>query len=177
MKVLITIIRFIQKKYLELASSEARARYFRKQGAKIGQKCNIYSMEFSTEPFLIDIGNHVAISAGTEFITHDGSVFCFQNEIDGQVFGKIKIGNNVFIGINCTILYNTSIGDNCIVGVGSVVRGEFPDNSVIIGNPAKVVMKTSMLKVLLQQSPGLVKTNNLTVPEANKLVKKHFGLD
>jgi acetyltransferase-like isoleucine patch superfamily enzyme len=171
------ILKIIQEKILAHASTGARIKYLRKQGVRIGQDCNIYTLSFSTEPFLIELGNHVAISAGTEFITHDGSVFCFEKEIDGQVFGRIKIGNNVFIGINTTILYNTIIGDNCIVGAGSVVRGQFPSNSVIMGNPAKVVLKKEMLKILFLQNPGLVKTNNLSVAEANKLVKAHFNIE
>jgi acetyltransferase-like isoleucine patch superfamily enzyme len=171
------ILASVQKTILEKSSTETRIKYLRKQGVKIGLNCSIETMSFSTEPFLIEIGNHVAISSGTEFITHDGSVWCMQQEVDGQIFGKIKIGNNVFIGINCTILYNTSIGNNCIIGAGSVVRGQFPDNSVIFGNPAKVFLKTNMQKMFFLQNPGLVKTNNLTPSEAHKLVKKHFGVD
>lgn len=172
------IISAIHKKILEQASSsQARIKYLRKKGVKIGVGCRVYSMKFSTEPFLIEIGDNVVISAGTEFITHDGSVVLFKKEIQGQVFGKIKIGNNVFFGINCLILYNTTIGDNCVVGAGSVLRGQFPDNSVIFGNPAKVIMQTSMLKMLLKQNPGLVNTNSLPFKEAQRLVKQHFKLE
>ena len=51
----------------------------------------------------------------------------------------VTIGNNVFIGTKAVILKGTTIGDNCIVGAGSVVRGTFPDGVVIAGNPAKVI--------------------------------------
>jgi len=176
MNLILKIFETLKVKVLEQSSTKMRVGYLRKRGVKIGKNCRIYTMSFSTEPFLIEIGNNVAISAGTEFITHDGSVVLFKNEMEGQVFGKIIIGNDVFFGINCLILYNTKIGDNCVVGAGSVVRGQFPDNSVIVGNPARVVMKTSMLKMLLKQSPGLVKTDNLSVEKANALVKKHFNI-
>jgi serine acetyltransferase len=86
------------------------------------------------------------------------------------------IRNNVFIGINCIILSNTSIGDNCIVGAGSVVRGHFPENSIIAGNPAQVISKTSIQKMLFRQNPGLLKTRNLTEPQKDKLVREHFGI-
>lgn len=52
---------------------------------------------------------------------------------------KTIIGDNCFIGVNSVILMGAHIGDNCIVGAGSVCRGFFPPNSVIAGNPAKVI--------------------------------------
>ena len=125
----------------------------------------------------MEIGDNVRITSGTTFITHDGAVNVFHGEIGGGIFGKIKIGNNVFIGTNCIILLNTTIGNNCIIGAGSVVRGQFPDDSVIVGNPAKVVMKTSVQKLLYRQSPGLVKTNNIPASECTRLIKNHFGID
>ena len=54
-------------------------------------------------------------------------------------FGKIKIGDNVFIGMNSLILPGTTIGNNVIIGAGSVVRGKIPDNSIYSGNPAVFV--------------------------------------
>lgn len=53
---------------------------------------------------------------------------------------SIKIGNNVWIGWNCTILKGVIIGDDCIVAAGSVVlAGNYPSGSLLAGNPAKVV--------------------------------------
>lgn len=176
MKSVLKIWGSIYKLIMLKVSDERRNIYLRKQGIKIGQDCKVHSMSFSTEPYLIEIGNHARIASGTQFLTHDGAVNCFPGEIDGGIFGKIKIGNNVFIGINSIILLNTSIGDNCIIGAGSVVRGQFPDDSVIVGNPAQVIMKTSVQKMLFRQNPGLVKTNNLTPSQKDKLVKKHFGI-
>jgi acetyltransferase-like isoleucine patch superfamily enzyme len=159
------------------ASDETRIRHLRKLGVIIGERCRIRTMSFSTEPYLIEIGDHVAVAANTEFITHDGATWCFEEDVDGGgIFGKIVIGNNVFIGINCIILSNTTIGENCIVGAGSVVRGQFPENSVIAGNPAQVVSKTGIQKMLSRQNPGLVRTRNLTSFEKDKLVKEHFGI-
>lgn len=159
------------------ASDETRIRYLRKKlGVKIGKNCRIRTMSFSTEPYLIEIGDHVAVAANTQFITHDGATWCFEDEIDGGVFGRIKIGNNVFIGINCIILLNTNIGDNCIVGAGSVVRGTFPEGSIICGNPAQVISKTSIQRMLFKQNPGLLKTNNLTQKQKDELIKEYFGI-
>jgi len=164
-------------KLLMLKVSDARRNnYLRNKGVKIGEGCKIHTVSFSTEPYLIEIGNGARIASGTQFITHDGSVNCFPGEVDGGIFGKIKLGNNVFIGNKSIILLNTTIGDNCVIGAGSVVRGQFPNDSVIVGNPAKVLMKTSVQKMLFRQSPGLVKTNNLTPAQKDKLVRKHFGI-
>lgn len=54
---------------------------------------------------------------------------------------EIHIGKNCFIGCNVIILKGTILGDNCVVGAGAVVCGEFEDNCVIVGNPAKVVKR------------------------------------
>lgn len=168
-------IQRVQIAILKRSSDEKKIKYLRKQGMVIGKNCHINTLSFSTEPYLIELGDHVAISAGTDLVTHDGAVWCFREEhSEADIFGRIIIGNNVFIGINCTILPNTTIGNNCIVGAGSVVRGKFPDNTVIVGNPAQVVMKMSFQRFLYFQNPGLIKTHNLTDWQKAKIVKNLF---
>ncbi len=167
----------ILKLYFLKCSDERRIQHLRKLGVRIGEKCRIRTLKFSSEPYLIEIGDHVAIAAGTEFITHDGATWVFEADVDGGgIFGKITIGNNVFIGINCIMLSNTTIGDNCIVGAGSVVRGHFPENSVIAGNPAQIVSKTGIQRMLSRQNPDLLKTKGCTVAQKDKLVREHFGI-
>lgn len=53
--------------------------------------------------------------------------------------GVVNIGNNVFIGASSTILPGISIGNNVVIGANSVVSRDIPDDSVAIGNPAKVI--------------------------------------
>jgi acetyltransferase-like isoleucine patch superfamily enzyme len=170
------IFNALYKLFILKVSEERRNNYLRKQGIRIGKNCLIHTVSFSTEPYLVEIGDDVRITSGTIFITHDGAVHSFHGELGGGIFGKIKIGNNVFIGSNSIILLNTTIGNNCIVGAGSVVRGHFPDDSIIVGNPAKIIMKRSIQRLLYSQSPGLVKTDNLPESECTKLIKKHFGI-
>jgi acetyltransferase-like isoleucine patch superfamily enzyme len=164
--------------FIAKAGSNTRIRYWRRQGMKIGERCLINNVNFSTEPYLIEIGDHVAIAAGTDFVTHDGAVWCFRDEMkNADVFGKIKIGCNVFIGNKCTILPNTVIGDNSIVGAGSTVRGQFPENSVILGNPARVVLSMSMQKFLYQQNPNFLTIRGLGPEKKKMTIKRHFNLE
>lgn len=60
----------------------------------------------------------------------------------GYVIEPVTIGEYTFIGTSCIILPGTSIGKGCIVGAGSVVKGSFPDYSILVGNPAKIVGDT-----------------------------------
>jgi acetyltransferase-like isoleucine patch superfamily enzyme len=52
---------------------------------------------------------------------------------------EIKIGKNVFIGMGAIIMPGTTIHDNVVIGAGSVVRGEIPTDSIVIGNPGKII--------------------------------------
>jgi acetyltransferase-like isoleucine patch superfamily enzyme len=114
------------------------AEYFRKKGAQIGERCFIVPTELSTEPYLIKIGNHVAIAAGVSFNTHDGAVWVFRDEVpDLQVFGPIVIEDNCIIGMRAIIFPNVRIGRNSVVAAGSVVINDVPPNSMVMGVPAR----------------------------------------
>lgn len=164
MKVLYRIIKdflkkireaYILRKYDDFSIEN----YFRKQGAIIGKNNRIMIRSLGQDPFLIKIGNHCSISPGVKFITHDGSGWIFTDEIpDLQRFGEIVIKDNCFIGINCIILPNVTIGPNSIVGAGSVVTRDVPPNTVVAGNPAKVIntieeYKKKILHIWEEQKP------------------------
>jgi len=153
-----------------------RIEKLKRQGVKIGNNCLIFTMEFSTEPYLIEIGDHVVISSGTQLITHDGAVWLFRDKYPNiTVFGRIIIGSNTFVGINCILLPNCEIGSNCIIGAGSTVRGKIPDNSVVMGNPAKVIMKTSLFEKLCVNSKNRVDTKILTEKQRQTiLIEKYY---
>lgn len=113
----------------------------KKSGIKIGMGCEIYKdVDFGSEPYLIKIGNHVRITTGCKFITHDGGVWVLRKlykneEID--LFGKIEIGDNVHIGMNTIIMPGVTIGNNVVIGCGAIVTKNIPDNEVWCGIPAK----------------------------------------
>ncbi|GGB60482.1 acyltransferase [Shewanella inventionis] len=96
------------------------------------------------------IGDNCQIASSTMIAdTNFHPVEPFQRElqVSGKPFSlesvkheKIFIGNNVWIGWNCTILKGVEIGENSIVAAGSVVTsGKYPSNCIIAGNPSKVV--------------------------------------
>jgi hypothetical protein len=59
-----------------------------------------------------------------------------------QRFGRITIGNNVFIGARSTFLPGVKVGENCVIGTGSVVTKSIPPGFVVAGNPAKIICTT-----------------------------------
>lgn len=93
----------------------------------------------------ISIGADCVISKHVTFLTHDYSFTTGLRSIgkssdsDLQIQDSIKLGNNVFVGLGTILLPGTSIGDNCIIGAGSVVKGAIPSGSVVAGNPAKIL--------------------------------------
>lgn len=116
---------------------------FQRRGGIIGKNCEIFpNVEFGSEPYLITIGDNVRITNGVRFVTHDGGICVLRNMKkleNADLFGRIKIGNNVFIGWNAIIMPNVKIGNNCIIGCNAVVTKDIPDNSVAAGCPAKVI--------------------------------------
>lgn len=115
------------------------SRYARYLGVKVGSNCSIISKNFGSEPYLIEIGNHVQITSGVRFSNHGAAWVFRQKNPTMDFFGKIKIGNNVYIGINAIILPGVNIGNNVIIGAGSVVTKSVPNNSIVGGNPAVLI--------------------------------------
>lgn len=114
------------------------AKYFRKMGAQVGNDCFIVPTRLGTEPYLVKIGNHVAIATEVEFATHDGAVWVFRDQVpDLQVFGPIVIEDNCIIGSRAILFPNVHIGRNSVVAAGSVVINDVPPNAVVMGVPAR----------------------------------------
>ena len=113
--------------------------YLRKRGAIIGKNNLICCDIATTESKLIEIKNNVVISSEVEFVTHDHSIMKVIPD-KSNLFGKIIIGNNCFVGTRCTIMYGVELADNIIVAAGSVVTKSFKESNIIIGgNPAKKI--------------------------------------
>lgn len=133
-------------KYGYKRNNSSFIKHLKEKGIKIGDNVCFFSPEeakVDTQyPFLISIGDNVGLSAGIRILTHDYSWSVIKREY-GDILGssgKVEIGSNVFIGAEATLLKGAKIGDNVIIGAGSLVTGEIPANSVAVGRPAKVVM-------------------------------------
>ena len=173
MKIKKLIYLFIYK----MCSFEKRAKLLKLQGVKIGNNCEIYSnTSFGSEPYLIEIGNNVRISAGVKLTTHDGGLWVLRNLNDelsnSDKFGRIKIGNNVHIGIDSIIMPKVTIGDNVIIGAGSVVTKNIPSNSVAVGVPAKII--ESVDEYYEKNKDKIVFTRNLNSMEKRKFIEENI---
>lgn len=86
--------------------------------------------------WLIEIGDNVTLAPRVHILCHDASTKQFLNYTK---IGKVKIGDNVFVGAESVVLPNVKIGNNVIIGANSTVTKDIPDNVVAAGSPAKVI--------------------------------------
>ena len=111
------------------------------KNATVGKRCKISSHSFICEGVVIE--DNVFIGHGVTFIndsypratTREGNL---QTEADWKV-ERTVIKKGASIGSGATILSNTNIGENAIVGAGSVVTKDVPANAIVAGNPAKIL--------------------------------------
>ena len=139
------VLRKIINKLKYRESEQAYINVLKSKGIKIGAhtvffdwKSNVIDMQ---RPWLLEIGDYCKITHGVIILTHD-----YSRSVMRRVYGEVVdgarptiIGDNVFIGINAVILMGANIGNNVIVGAGSVVKGTIPDNVVVAGNPAHII--------------------------------------
>ena len=86
----------------------------------------------------IKIGKNCSISSGVNIIGHDSVKWALSGGKMPYEHGKIKIGNNCFIGTNAVITKGVRIGNHCLVGANAVVTKSFPDFSIILGVPGEI---------------------------------------
>lgn len=116
--------------------------YFIKRGMRIGKNFNRQSgtrMDPS-HCWLISIGDDVTLANKVQILAHDDTTRVYTGY--GRI-GRVIIGDRVFVGANSTILMNTKIGNDVIIGAGSLVANDIPDNCIVAGVPAKVIGKTN----------------------------------
>ena len=135
MKLLALISRF----WVRFAGGDVLINYLRKQGMKIGANTRIFSDISTSESYLVEIGDNTTISNDVQLITHDASISkVLPDKTD--LFGKIIIGKNCFVGARSIIMYGVTLPDNTIVAAGSVVtNGVSEPGKILGGNPARVI--------------------------------------
>ena len=149
--------------YNKLMPSQVKKRrdFLAKIFGKIGKKCNIlppfkcdygFRIEvgenfFANYNFIVLDGNYIRIGdnvwiAPNVAIYAAGHPLDVNDRIDGWEYAfPVTIGNNVWIGGSSTIIGGVTIGDNAVVAAGSVVIRDVPANTLVAGNPARVVRK------------------------------------
>ncbi len=136
----------VYMKYGYKANNVKFTQYLKNKGITIGNNVNFYSPWTSyvdvQRPWMIEIGNDVHIAAGCRILQHGYDWAVLQKKY-GDVLGscgKVKIGNNVFIGAETTILKGVTIGDDVIIGAKSLVNKDCLGSGVYAGNPVRFIM-------------------------------------
>lgn len=176
-------------KYGYKYSSESYYNYLKKCGIKLGNNVKFYSpwtIQIDIQrPWMIEIGNDVHITSGVRILQH-GYDWCVIQKKYGEVLGssgKVKIGNNVFIGVNSSILKGVTIGDNVIIGANSLVNKDCIKEGVYAGNPIKYIMsldeyyekrKSKQLEEAIEIAKEYYKTYN-KYPE-KEIFREYFWL-
>jgi acyl-[acyl carrier protein]--UDP-N-acetylglucosamine O-acyltransferase len=151
--------------------------YARSIGVQVGNDCRLLGLQlgtFGSEPFLVSLGNHVTITGGVQFITHDGGVWIFRDRHpDIDIIAPIVIGNNVFVGLNAILMPGVTVGDNCIIGAGAVVTRDIPAGHVAAGVPARCIQSIDEYWEKVQRRALHIRS----LPEAEKraFLEKKFG--
>ncbi len=110
-----------------IKSPEAYARHI---GVKIGENCFISTRHWSSEPYLIDIGNNVQITQDVAFLTHGGAHIVRRDIPQFDVFGKIKVCDWAYIGMRSIIMPGVTIGEGAFIASGSIVTKSIPSNEL-----------------------------------------------
>lgn len=130
-----------------LALRRDPAAWSRAIGVRVGARCRLIDVSratFGSEPYLISLGDHVTVTEGVRFITHDGGVWIFRDvEPTIDVVAPISVGDNVFLGLRAIVLPGVHIGSNSIVAAGAVVVNDVEPGSVVGGVPAKFIKSVS----------------------------------
>lgn len=179
------IRRILAKLVRYLVSYEAPKRDIVKEfianGGTIGKDCHVPpgTVLDSSHAWHIFIGNNVTFAPGVHIIAHDASL---KHHLDMARIGKVIIKDKTFIGARTIILPGVTIGENSIIGAGSIVNKSIPPNVVAAGNPAKVIM--SLEKYLKKHKEALkthhyfekkYKLENNPTPEMKKEMNDIMG--
>ena len=113
--------------------------YAKLLGVKMGKNCGIFAKHFPSEPYLIEIGDDVAITEGVYLHTHGGAIVAWEKYPKYGTFGKITIKDEAYIGSGSPIMPGVTIGKRALEAAGSIVTKSVPDYTVVAENSARVI--------------------------------------
>ena len=127
-----------------MINSDKRNNYIRKHNIfnQMGENVFFQPRVLPSDPKLIKFHNNFIVTSNVTFVTHDVFDMGINNIVENKqipLLKPIEVLDNVFIGCNSTIMCGATIGPNAVIAAGSVVTKDVPPNSVVAGNPAKVL--------------------------------------
>lgn len=122
-----------------IASPQAYAIHI---GVKIGNNCFISTRNWSSEPYLVTIGNNVQLTRDVFIHTHGGGNSIRRECSDFDIFGKVIVEDWAYIGAYSHIMPGVTIGEGALVAAGSIVTKSVPPHVVVGGNPARIICTT-----------------------------------
>ena len=136
-----------------LRSGKKRANYLKKHHilGGVGNNCYFGPTLLPLYPELIKLHDNVFVHGKVRIVPHDMVNTFLKRAVPGEDFGPrerigcIEIMDNVYIASGSRIMPNVRINKNCIISADSVVTQDIPENSVVAGNPAKVIGRFDML--------------------------------
>ncbi|MEU1399481.1 acyltransferase [Micromonospora zamorensis] len=161
-----------------LAATRDPEAFARSLGVNLTGRVRFYGISramFGSEPWLITIGDNVYITSEVQFVTHDGGTLILRKDHpDLDWTAPISIGDDVYIGMRSMILAGVTIGNRCVIGAGSIVTRDIPDNTVAAGVPARPLRTIDeYLERLQAKSLGI---GHLPVPEKHEAMKRIYGV-
>jgi acetyltransferase-like isoleucine patch superfamily enzyme len=141
-----------QRKFLRHTRVSSSATLVSRRTLSMGDHCWIWHHSIVDASGGVVLGEGVQIGAWVGIFTHSSDVSIrllgreylatSQAERTGYINAPVAVGDYTFIGSGSVIMPGAKIGKGCLIGVGSIVKGEIPDFSIATGNPARVVGST-----------------------------------
>jgi len=141
--------RFLRFLAMYFPNAKVRRECWIKTNVKLGENTylnpNVTVVDnYQEDEILLEIGDNCSIAPGVVFSpdsTHNNSKELRELGLlkEYEKKCKILIGNDIWIGANCTILAGVKIGDHCIIGANSLVNKDIPDFSLAYGTPVRVI--------------------------------------
>ena len=105
------------------------------QGTRFGEGATV-DLAF---PWLISIGEECIVAPHVKLLAHDAAM---KRLIGVTLVGRVDVGDRVYIGERAIVLPNVRIGNDAVIGAGSVVTKDVPANATVAGSPAKIMKQS-----------------------------------